>query len=43
MDKNKGGRPKKDRTGQRIWIPAELVDFVLAMVNVAKQRQQAQQ
>lgn len=36
--KNKGGRPKKAFTGKRMWIPAELVDYVAAMVGVTKQK-----
>ena len=42
--KNKGGRPRKEKTGKHIWIPAEFIDMVNAIVATGKQqRQQAKQ
>lgn len=46
-EKKPRGRPvgtKKERTGKHIWIPAEFIDMVNAIVATGKQqRQQATQ
>ncbi|MDD5229152.1 MAG: hypothetical protein PHN45_04365 [Methylococcales bacterium] len=40
--KNKGGRPKKDKKGEYLWIPAEYVTGVKAFFETMKvQAQQA--
>ena len=36
MDKPKMGRPKKERTGKQVWIPAECLDVVDAVVAAMK-------
>lgn len=42
--KNKGGRPKKDKKGEYLWIPAEYVTGVKAFFETMKaQNQQAKQ
>ncbi len=41
--KKKMGRPKKERTGKHIWIPAEVIDMVNAIVATAKQQQAQKQ
>lgn len=38
--KNKGGRPRKEKTGKHIWIPAEFIEMVQAMVAAGKQQRQ---
>lgn len=38
--KNKGGRPRKDKGGKNVWIPANLLDTVLLMIQASKQVQQ---
>lgn len=44
MDKNKGGRPRKEKKGDNVFVPAEILDMVKAMVEVfRKQQQQATQ
>jgi hypothetical protein len=35
----KMGRPKKDIKGERLWIPADAVDFVKSYLEVIKQKQ----
>jgi hypothetical protein len=32
------GRPKKDTKGERLWIPAEAVEFVKSYLEVIKQK-----
>ena len=40
---NKGGRPRKEKGGKNVWIPANLIDTVLLMIQADKQaRQQVQ-
>ena len=34
----KMGRPKKERKGERLWIPAEAVDFVKSYLELLKQK-----
>jgi hypothetical protein len=41
--KNKGGRPRKEKGGKNVWIPANLLDTVLLMIQASKQAQQATQ
>jgi hypothetical protein len=41
MEKNKGGRPRKEKKGVTIFVPAEISDMVVAMVEVFR-KQQAQ-
>lgn len=41
--KNKGGRPRKDKGGKNVWIPADLLDTVLLMIQATRQKQQRQQ
>ncbi|MDD2865059.1 MAG: hypothetical protein PHC99_10135 [Methylococcales bacterium] len=41
--KNKGGRPKgttKEKGGKNLWIPSEILDTVLLMIQATRQRQQ---
>jgi hypothetical protein len=40
--KNKGGRPRKEKTGKHIWIPAEYVAMVQAILDVGKQQNNQQ-
>lgn len=40
-EKKKMGRPKKDKQGKHLWIPAECLDVVQAIL--ATTRQQAKQ
>ena len=40
--KNKGGRPRKEKTGKHIWIPAESVAMVQAILEVGKQKNKEQ-
>jgi hypothetical protein len=43
-EKRPRGRPlgtKKERTGKHIWIPADVIDMVQAIVATSKQQQQA--
>ncbi len=40
--KNKGGRPRKEKGGKNVWIPANLLDTVLLMIQASKQAKQAQ-
>jgi hypothetical protein len=40
--KNKGGRPKKERTGKHIWCPDFCLDMVQAIIETAKQQQSRQ-
>ena len=40
--KNKGGRPRKEKTGKHIWIPAEYVAMVQAILDVGKQQNNGQ-
>jgi hypothetical protein len=37
--KNKGGRPKKEKHGAMMWIPAELKETVQVLIQVQKQKQ----
>ena len=40
------GRPvgtKKEQGGQNLWIPAEILDTVLLMIQATRQKQQRQQ
>lgn len=41
--KKKMGRPRKEKGGKNLWIPAELLDTVLLMIQVSKQQQQNRQ
>ncbi len=41
--KNKGGRPRKDKGGKNVWIPADLLDTVLLMIQATRQANQRQQ
>ena len=41
MEKNKGGRPRKEKTGKNVFVPAEISDMVMAMIE-AFRKQQAQ-
>ena len=34
------GRPKKERTGKHVWIPAEMLNTVLLMIKVNREEQQ---
>ena len=34
----KMGRPKKERKGERLWIPAEALDFVKSYLELLKQK-----
>ncbi len=43
MEKNKGGRPRKEKTGRNVFVPAEILDMVTAMVEVFRKQQQRQQ
>jgi hypothetical protein len=43
MNKSKMGRPKKERTGKQVWIPAECLDVVNAVVAAMKKPQPNQQ
>lgn len=43
MNKPKMGRPKKERTGKQVWIPAECLDVVDAVVEAMKKQHQQQQ
>ena len=38
--KRERGRPKADRHGRMLWVPARLVDLVQAMVATDKESQQ---
>jgi hypothetical protein len=42
-EKNKGGRPRKEKKGKLIWVPDFAVDIVEAVLNVTKQQAQNQQ
>jgi hypothetical protein len=42
MNKPKMGRPKKERTGKQVWIPAESLDVVHAVVEAMKKPKQSQ-
>jgi hypothetical protein len=37
------GRPPKSKTGKHLWIPAEFIEMVQAMIRAGKQAQQNQQ
>jgi hypothetical protein len=37
------GRPPKSKTGKHLWIPAEFIEMVQAMIQAGKQVQQAKQ
>jgi hypothetical protein len=39
----KMGRPKKEKTGKNVYIPADILDTVLLMIQVSKQQQQNRQ
>lgn len=44
--KNKGGRPKgttKEKGGKNFWIPADLVDTVVMLLQANRQANQRQQ
>lgn len=41
-EKKKMGRPKKDKVGDYLWIPADLLDTVKLMVQANKQAKQVQ-
>ena len=43
MEKNKGGRPRKEKKGSNVFVPAEILDMVVAMVEVFRKQQQAKQ
>ena len=36
--KNKGGRPRKDKKGGMVWIPAELIDSVNQQIEQFRQQ-----
>ena len=36
--KHKGGRPRKDKTGKHMWIPAQYVDVVKAILDAGKKQ-----
>jgi len=40
--KNKGGRPRKEKGGKNVWIPAEILDTVLLMIQATRQKQRQQ-
>jgi hypothetical protein len=40
--KNKGGRPRKEKGGKNVWVPANLLDTVLLMIQASRQAQQVQ-
>lgn len=42
MNKPKMGRPRKEKKGDNVFVPAEIIDMVKAMVEVFR-KQQAQQ
>jgi hypothetical protein len=39
----KMGRPRKDKKGAMVWIPAEFIDSVNAYLELLKQQRQAKQ
>jgi hypothetical protein len=43
MDKNKGGRPRKEKKGDNVFVPAEILDMVKAMVEAFRKQQSSQQ
>lgn len=42
-EKNKGGRPRKEKKGKAVFIPADLIEIVEAMLNAFRKQQQAKQ
>lgn len=38
--KNKGGRPRKEKKGEYLWIPSEYVDVMKAFFETMKQQKQ---
>jgi len=40
--KNKGGRPRKEKKGVYLWLPAEFSDSVIAYLELLKQQQNRQ-
>jgi hypothetical protein len=36
----KMGRPKKEKKGRNVYVPAEILDPVVAMVNMFRQQQE---
>lgn len=38
--KKKVGRPRKENGGKNVWIPAEILDTVLLMIQATRQKQQ---
>jgi hypothetical protein len=42
-EKKKMGRPKKDKTGVNMWIPADLLDTVKLMIQANRQANQQKQ
>ena len=43
MDNPKMGRPRKDKKGDNVFVPAEILDMVKAMVEVFRKQQQQKQ
>ena len=43
VEKNKGGRPRKEKKGDNVFVPAEIIDMVKAMVEVFRKQQPNQQ
>lgn len=43
MEKNKGGRPRKEKKGKTVFVPAEISDMVMAMIETFRKQQQAKQ
>jgi hypothetical protein len=41
--KPKMGRPKKEKTGKNVYIPADILDTVLLMIQVSKQQHNQRQ
>lgn len=37
--KKKMGRPKKERTGKHVWIPADMLNTVLLMIKANREQQ----
>lgn len=38
VTKNKGGRPKKDKIGRNLFVPAECLDVVVALIEVTRRK-----
>ena len=39
----KAGRPRKEKNGKNVYIPADILDTVLLMIQVSKQQRQNKQ